>query len=163
MRSCMMSQPPTAITATGRMLVKNSITAVKKPISLWKPRLAVLNTSLASSNRSCWASSLAKALVVRTPDRPDSMAALITPVFCLAAREAALICFLRRSAASSSTGSITSSTSTSSHRMQNITTSAPTMVTREMNRSSGPWWASSVTSNRSLVRRLISCPVRFLS
>ena len=87
----------------------------------------------------------------------------MVPVFCLAAREAALICFRRRSAASSSTGSITSSTSASSQRMQNITISAPTMVTREMNKSSGPWCASSVTSNRSLVRRLISWPVRFLS
>ena len=30
----MMSQPPTAITATGNMPVQNSITALKRPISL---------------------------------------------------------------------------------------------------------------------------------
>ena len=87
----MMSQPPTAMTTTGRMPAKNSITALKRPISLWKPRLAVLNTSLASSKRCCCSASLANALVVRTPDRPDSMAALMVPVFCLAAREASLI------------------------------------------------------------------------
>ena len=158
-----MSQPPTAITATGSMPVQNSITALKRPISLWKPRLAVLNTSLASSKRRCCASSLAKALVVRTPDSPDSMAALMVPVFCLAARDAALICRRRRSATASSTGSRSSSTSASSQRRQNITTSAPRMVTAEMNRSSGPWCASSVSSNRSLVNRLISWPVRLRS
>ena len=42
------------------------------------------------------------------------------------------------------------------HWMENITARAPMMVTREMNRSSGPWWASSVISKRSVVMRLIS-------
>ena len=34
---------------------------------------------------------IGEGLVVRTPERPDSISALMTPVFCLAAREAALI------------------------------------------------------------------------
>ena len=54
-------------------------------------------------------------------------------------------------------------TSARRHWMENMTIRAPTMVTAEMNRSSGPWWASSVTSNRSEVRRLISWPVRLRS
>ena len=37
-----------------------------------------------------------------------------------------------------------------------ITTSAPIMVSTEVSRSSGPWWASSVSSNRSEVSRLMS-------
>ena len=41
--------------------------------------------------------------------------------------------------------------------------SAPTMVREQMMMFSGPWWASSVTSNRSLTTRLSSTPVRFLS
>ena len=49
------------------------------------------------------------------------------------------------------------------HWMATIMHSAPMRVTAEMNRSSGPWWASSVISNRSVVARLMSCPVRFLS
>ena len=44
-----------------------------------------------------------------------------------------------------------------------MTISAPIMVTTEVSRSSGPWWASSVSSNRSVVRRLISWPVRLVS
>ena len=54
-------------------------------------------------------------------------------------------------------------TRASSQRMVAMTTSAPMMVTEEVSTSSGPWWASSVSSNRSVVRRLISWPVRFLS
>ena len=37
------------------------------------------------------------------------------------------------------------------------------MVKPEMSMSSGPWWASSVISKRSLVMRLISAPVRLWS
>ena len=49
------------------------------------------------------------------------------------------------------------------HWMENIMPSAPTMVTPEIKISSGPWWASSVISKRSAVRRLMSCPVRLRS
>ena len=41
------------------------------------------------------------------------------------------------------TGIITATTSVSRHSIVAMTASAPTMVTNEMNRSSGPWWASS--------------------
>ena len=49
------------------------------------------------------------------------------------------------------------------HSMQNITAKDPASVTQEITTSSGPWWASSVTSNRSLVTRERSFPVRMLS
>ena len=55
------------------------------------------------------------------------------------------------------------STSASCHLMRHRTMNAPSSVTNEMNRSSGPWCASSVTSNRSVVTRDMSNPVRFLS
>ena len=55
------------------------------------------------------------------------------------------------------------STSASRHWIEYMMTSAPMMVRVEMKMSSGPWCASSVMSKRSLVRRLISCPVRFRS
>ena len=87
----------------------------------------------------------------------------MAPVFCLTAREARIM--LPRMAISTprNTGTITATTRASCHWMVNMTISAPTMVTAEMNRSSGPWWASSVISKRSLVKRLISWPVRFWS
>ena len=54
-------------------------------------------------------------------------------------------------------------TRASRHWIVNMTIREPTMVTPEMKMSSGPWWASSVMSKRSAVRRLMSWPVRFLS
>ena len=60
-------------------------------------------------------------------------------------------------------GTTAKTTRASSHRMVSMTRKAPARVTVEMNRSSGPWWASSVISNRSVVTRLMSGPVRFLS
>ena len=151
------------MTATDSRLMNSSMLALKKPISLWKLRLEVLNTSLAPSKRRCCSASLAKALVVRTPERPDSISALMAPVFCLAARDAWDIWRRRYITTSRNTGMMQHTTRASRHWMENITARAPMMVTREMNRSSGPWWASSVSSNRSVVRRLISWPVRFLS
>ena len=102
-------------------------------------------------------------MVVRTPERPDSISALMTPVFCLAAREAALIWRRRYMTTTMKMGMMRLTTSARRHWMENMTIRAPTMVTAEMNRSSGPWWASSVISNRSPVTRLMSWPVRFLS
>ncbi len=60
-------------------------------------------------------------------------------------------------------GTTANTTRASFHWMRIIMQNAPVRVTAEMNRSSGPWWASSVISNRSVVARLISWPVRFLS
>ena len=60
-------------------------------------------------------------------------------------------------------GRITATTSASRHSMVNMTMSAPAMVMAEVSRSSGPWWASSVSSKRSLVRRLMSWAVRLRS
>ncbi|MNT92118.1 hypothetical protein D3C72_2333430 [compost metagenome] len=45
----------------------------------------------------------------------------------------------------------------------NISTKAPMKVITAMNRSSGPWWATSPTSSRSLVTWVISWPVLLLS
>ena len=42
-------------------------------------------------------------------------------------------------------------------------TSAPMMVMEQVRMFSGPWWASSTISNRSLVTRASSTPVLFLS
>ena len=56
-------------------------------------------------------------------------------------------------------GTTQMSTSARLRWMRQSTVKAPSSVTTEMNRSSGPWCASSVTSNRSLVTRLISWPV----
>ena len=61
------------------------------------------------------------------------------------------------------TGKIAAMTSASRHWMRNMMARAPIMVTPEMKMSSGPWWASSVISKSSLVRRLMRTPVRFRS
>ena len=87
----------------------------------------------------------------------------MAPVFCLAATEARLIPPRSSSSTTRNIGMMTMMRMAIRHSMRNITASAPTMVMTEMVRSSGPWWASSVSSNRSVVRRLISCPVRLRS
>ena len=79
----MMSQPPTAMTAAERMHKKNSMVALNRPMALWNCRLEVLKASLERVNFSSSAPSLAKALAVRMPDRPDSMSVLIAAVRCL--------------------------------------------------------------------------------
>ena len=114
-------------------------------------------------NFSASTGSLAKALAVRMPESADSMSALMTAVFFLTRREAVRMALRREKLTRMNTGIITATTSVSRHSIVAMTASAPTMVTNEMNRSSGPWWASSVISNRSVVIRLMSWPVRLRS
>ena len=54
-------------------------------------------------------------------------------------------------------------TSASRHSVRNMMIKAPTIVTNEMKRSSGPWWASSEISMRSLTIRDMIVPVLLLS
>ena len=129
----------------------------------WKARLEVLKLSLDTSNLWSSASSLAKALAVLMPERPDSMSALMVAVRCLTLMEAVRMEDRHLHTTSRNTGMIQAITRASCHWMVNMMTSAPRMVTQEMKMSSGPWWASSVMSNRSAVRRLISWPVRLRS
>ena len=85
----------------------------------------------------------------------------------------AMVCFCRTEAAiirlrwmmvnTTKMGTMANRMRASFHWMVSMTQNAPMRVTVEINRSSGPWWASSVISNRSLVARLMSWPVRFLS
>ena len=115
------------------------------------------------SNFCCSALSLANAFAVRMPLMPLSIAALISAVFL---RSSTLACFMRtrwRAVNHRHGGRITSSVSASSQRMVNMTISAPTSVTVQMMMFSGPWWASSVMSKRSLVTRESSAPVRLWS
>ena len=97
------------------------------------------------------------------PERLDSISWLMWPVFCLAALDALAMDRRVIMTTARKMGIITATTRASSQRMDVMTTRAPIMVTAEVSRSSGPWWASSVISNRSVVRRLMSWPVRFSS
>ena len=97
------------------------------------------------------------------PDRLDSMPALISAVFALTAAEARIMRPRSSIRISRKTGSTTATTRASCQEMKNMATRAPPMVTKLMSRFSGPWCASSVTSNRSEVRRLMSWPVRLES
>ena len=54
-------------------------------------------------------------------------------------------------------------TSASFQLMRNRNTKEPTILMEEMKRFSGPWWANSEISNRSLTSLLIIWPVLFLS
>ena len=109
------------------------------------------------------ASSLAKALAVRMPEMEDSTSPLMPASLAFTSVEACII-FLRLRAVKRTNRGITANTiSASCHWMVSMMQKAPRMVTEEMKRSSGPWWASSVISNRSPVTRLMSWPVRFLS
>ena len=91
------------------------------------------------------------------------MSELMTAVFCFTAAEAALMDFRQDQTTAKNTGTMQAITRASRHWMANMMIRDPRLVTPEMKMSSGPWWASSVMSKRSAVRRLISWPVRFLS
>ena len=118
---------------------------------------------MAALNRRLSAASLANALAVRKPDRLLSISWLMWPVFSLAAAEARDIRPRMVMATVRKMGMVRATTRASCQRMEAITTRAPAMVSALVSRSSGPWWASSVSSNRSVVSRDMSLPVRFLS
>ena len=143
--------------------MKNSIEALKRPMALWKLRLEFLNCSLALLNLAASAFSLENALAVRMPDRLDSMSALMPAMVCLTTREAERMAVRLTMHTTIKMGIKIITTSANCQRMVNMTAIAPITVTKEIKRSSGPWWASSVMSNSSAVIRLIRWPVRFLS
>ena len=106
---------------------------------------------------------MAKAFAVRMPEMLLSMAEYISAVLRLTSTFARLMLPRCDSVNHRPSGRITVSTSASRHSIVNITASAPRIVSAQISMFSGPWCASSVTSNRSLVMWLISAPVRFLS
>ena len=85
------------------------------------------------------------------------------PIFSFAAADARPIRPRMAIATVRNTGMVSATITASCQRMDAITMSAPRMVSTEVIRSSGPWWASSVSSNRSEVSRAISLPVRLRS
>ena len=127
------------MTAAESSVIKNSIVALKTPISWWKARLETLNSSFAALNLSISADSLAKARAVRTPESEDSMPTLMAAVFCFSLREAALILRRRDMMAARNTGRMHATTSVKRHSIDAMMPSAPRMVSVEMSRSSGPW------------------------
>ncbi len=125
--------------------------------------MARLNRSLDCWNLAVSCSSLAKALAVRIPEMADSSCPLIPAMFCFTRTDARTIRRRWMTVKITKMGTMANTMRASFHWMVSIRQKAPMRVTAEMNRSSGPWWASSVISKRSLVARLMSCPVRFLS
>ena len=93
------------------------------------------------------------------PDRVDSMSALMPAIFSLTCTEDCIMSLRQKITMHTKTGTMTSTTSARRHSTQNMTISAPMMVIVEIRRSSGPWCANSVISNRSPVSRFISLPV----
>ena len=93
----------------------------------------------------------------------DSMAAVMRAVFRLTSTLARRMRKRWLSVNQTPSGNATVSTRASCHWMKNIMMSAPMMLREQISTFSGPWWASSVTSKRSLTTRLSSTPVRFLS
>ena len=100
---------------------------------------------------------------MRMPERLLSRSALMPAICRLTPREASAMARRLIMVTTTARGISTATTRASCHWMVNMMTTAPTTVTTEMNRSSGPWWASSVMSKSSAVIRLIRWPVRFLS
>ena len=97
------------------------------------------------------------------PEMEDSTSPLMPASLAFTSVEARIIRLRHRVVNRMNRGITANTIRASSHRMVSMTQKAPRMVMEEMNRSSGPWWASSVISNRSPVTRLMSWPVRFLS
>ena len=107
--------------------------------------------------------SLANALTVRMPETPASTAVLISAVSRFTSRLRARSRSRSRITTASSTGSRRSKISASSQRIVARMTIAPAIVSDAWITVSGPWWASSVMSKRSVVMRDMSLPVRCLS
>ena len=116
-----------------------------------------------SWNFSISAFSLAKAFTVRTPDTPDSTAVLISAVSCFTPRLACRSRVRSSTTTASTAGTRANSTRASSQRIVSRITRDPIRVSPACSRFSGPWWASSVISKRSVVIRLMSLPVRWVS
>lgn len=74
-----------------------------------------MKLSLDTSNFCISAVSLAKALAVRMPERPDSISLLITAVFCFTPREAAYMERRQRHTTRKNTGRIRAITRASCH------------------------------------------------
>ena len=87
----------------------------------------------------------------------------MTPILRLTSMFASFIFTRHLSVNHRHSGSSTARTSVSCQFIVNMMSIEPTIVSAQMMMFSGPWWASSVISNRSPVSRLTSVPVRFLS
>ena len=90
-------------------------------------------------------------------DRPTSGTVTVDGKDVFSLKDEALTIFRRwKMVNSTNTGTTANTMRASFHWMVHMSTKAPPKVTTEMNKSSGPWWDSSVISNRSLVARLIN-------
>ena len=90
-------------------------------------------------------------------DRPTSGTVTVDGKDIFSLKDEALTIFRRwKMVNSTNTGTTANTMRASFHWMVHMSTKAPPKVTTEMNKSSGPWWDSSVISNRSLVARLIN-------
>ena len=93
------------------------------------------------------------------PEMLDSVAVLISAIFSFTFFEAAMRFFRERAVCRITIGRKIANMATSSHRIVSMSMSEPLSVKKAIKRSSGPWWASSVISNKSFVMRDISWPV----
>ena len=96
-----------------------------------------LKRSLASLNLPNSTASFAKAFAVRMPESEDSISALMAAVRFFTPRETLLIFRRRVMTTISRIGRMTHTTKASRHSIVNMTASAPTIVSREIIRSSG--------------------------
>lgn len=158
-RPCMMSVPPTVITATLRIERKNSSEPEKMPISRWNSRFETLKRSLASLNLPNSTASFAKAFAVRMPESEDSISALMAAVRFFTPREdPAHFPAARDDDDKQDRQDDAHDQGQPPLDREHDGERARPIVSREIIRSSGPWCASSVISNRSVVRRLMSWP-----
>ena len=108
-------------------------------------------------------SSLAKDCTTRIPARVSCRLAFTSPIFLRLSMKVACIrefCLAEKKIINSTRASRgTASLALIINRQIND----PTILIREMNRFSGPWWANSAMSNRSETSLLIICPELLLS
>ena len=93
------------------------------------------------------------------PDTDDSMPALTSAIFSRERLKAP--CMRPRILTANSTmqGTNSATISASQTLTKQSMTTAPAMLINDMKVSSGPWWASSLVSNRSLTMRDMMVPV----
>ena len=108
-------------------------------------------------------SSLAKLLTTRAPASESSSCEFTALILRRLSRNDSSIWPFAQTPYASSTTVIAASTSERRQLMNAMMTNEPTISMEQITSHSGPWWAHSAMSKRSLVTRLMRSPVLWLS
>ena len=153
-----MSQPPRHTITVYSAPMSAAMPAWYVPMARYIRTLESRYASLLVRNLSFSTSSAAKPFTTRMPARLSSTREFTPEMRTRFSRKMAFMRRFARRLYAVSTTSTAASTSVSGTFTNPRITNEPTISTAPMSRNSGPWWAVSLLSNRSLTRRLMRSP-----